>query len=259
MAINIVPKDLLELYLEMGESLNSYKHSYRENFLSFFSPIVSFGNITEARVITVGINPSYREFCEQDGSELPINRRRFIHSEAGRYDRSQLESQFSYFDVKPYKLWFCPVDDLLMAAGASYFSRNGGFVKAAHTDIRSPFPSKPAWGDLAKESPKVLMANLEKEGLFWWYRIMQFAASARLVFLFCKCEQLMRQLESTVLKRYGEGNKIFYESKLSLPGRELALIHTTDYQGVTPGKATVDQRDSMKKAFSSLRELVRDG
>src|SRR5262245_26916409 len=87
------------------------------------SPVLSFGDLAGARVATLGLNPSNREFVDGDGNELDGRARRFhtlkslglaSWSDARPRDLALIAESFrSYFAVNPYDTWFKRLDNLL--------------------------------------------------------------------------------------------------------------------------------------------------
>ncbi len=95
------------------------------------SPVPVFGDPAESIVATVGLNPSNREFVDQDGHELLDGARRFhtlkslqLHSwaHANRKDAEKVtQACRSYFQTNPYDLWFKALDRLIQGTGASFY------------------------------------------------------------------------------------------------------------------------------------------
>ena len=57
---------------------NIEKPEYQNlDIIRWGSPIISFGNINNSKIATLGINPSNREFVDSKGIELTENERRF--------------------------------------------------------------------------------------------------------------------------------------------------------------------------------------
>src|SRR3954451_1613485 len=79
-------------------------------------PVPSFGDLSNSRVATLGLNPSNREFVDELGNELQGSYRRFhtlkslglrSWSDAdARHLRLILESCRAYFSGNPYDKWF---------------------------------------------------------------------------------------------------------------------------------------------------------
>ena len=110
-------------------------------------PILFFGDLdayraSPLRVLTVGLNPSLREFPADE----PF--RRFPLAEgvtAGEPDL-YLDALSAYFSTDPLRDWFNSFEHLLNGLGSSYYS--GHPSTALHTDICSPVATDPTWRKL---------------------------------------------------------------------------------------------------------------
>lgn len=119
------------------------------------SPVPSFGDLSRARVATLGLNPSNREFVDHSGRELEGPARRFhtlsslglgSWAEADvRHLRLILESCGAYFAGNPYDRWFRTLDQVVAAANASYYFAGDG--AACHLDL-IPYATAQKWTDL---------------------------------------------------------------------------------------------------------------
>ena len=118
------------------------------------APIPFFGDPTKAKIATVGINPSNREFTDSSLHELEGPERRF-HSlrslnipdwgEASEYELEAIyESCCRYFFGNPYTAWFNRLDRIILKAGFSYYSDEN---HACHIDL-VPFATFSKWGRL---------------------------------------------------------------------------------------------------------------
>ncbi|HXF50611.1 MAG TPA: hypothetical protein VNM43_02880 [Dehalococcoidia bacterium] len=114
------------------------------------TPVVAFGDPLAAEVATLGINPSVREFMER-GSLLTGKMRRLATLEslgATSLDRlsddevrTVLRECATYFQRRPYRRWFNPLEELLRAgAAASYYDGS-----ACHLDLVQ-WATDPTWG-----------------------------------------------------------------------------------------------------------------
>ncbi len=120
------------------------------------TPVVAFGDPSRAEVATLGINPSASEFL-QSGQLLRGAGRRLATLEsigAERLDRltaaqvgEVLSDCATYFQRRPYKRWFDPLDDLLkVAADVSYYEGS-----ACHLDLVQ-WATQPIWGRISDRS-----------------------------------------------------------------------------------------------------------
>lgn len=130
--------------------------------ISGSTPVISFGDASQARVATLGINPSAREFLDSAGNWLSEARLTTLAdlgisslaeatpAEAGRV----LEGCAAYFDRNPYWTWFRPLDRLLASAvGASY--KDGS---ACHLDLVQ-WATNPVWGKLSADERETLLTE----------------------------------------------------------------------------------------------------
>lgn len=131
-------------------------------------PILFFGDLdayraSPLRVLTVGLNPSLREFPE----DSPFQR--FPLAEgitAGEPDR-YLDALSAYFRTDPYRGWFSSFEPLLNGLDSSYYE--GRPSTALHTDICSPVATDPTWTGLG-EAPR---AALEADGGPLWHTLLE--------------------------------------------------------------------------------------
>ena len=130
-------------------------------------PILFFGDVdayfgSRLRVVTVGLNPSSREFPADD----PL--RRFPLAEG--IDRADLgryvDALSEYFRVDPYAGWFGAWEPLLNGADASYYP--GAASAALHTDICSPVATDPTWSGLGGGDRSALM----DDGVALWHELL---------------------------------------------------------------------------------------
>jgi hypothetical protein len=127
----------------------------RSEVINWGSPIPSFGDLFSARVATVGLNPSNREFVDELGKELEGLSRRFhtlgslgIRAWAdadARHLQLMLTSFRNYFSLNPYDRWFKRLDDIIVGTGTSYYEPTGG---ACHIDL-IPYATSCKWTELS--------------------------------------------------------------------------------------------------------------
>ena len=95
------------------------------------APIPTFGDLSTARVATVGLNPSNREFMDLQGHELSGRYRRFhtlrslglsswSDAHAGHL-RLILDACRQYFRRNPYESWFKPLNQVIAGTHTSYY------------------------------------------------------------------------------------------------------------------------------------------
>lgn len=125
-------------------------------------PVPYFGNLNTAKLATVGLNPSNREFVNAKLDELSGNERRFptLASLGLKSWREASETQLdaidnacsSYFIGNPYD-WFRALDKLIAGSDHSFY---GMFAEACHLDL-CPFATATKWGELSGASRQVLL------------------------------------------------------------------------------------------------------
>jgi hypothetical protein len=126
------------------------------------TPVVSFGNPTNVRVATLGINPSNNEF-ENKGRLMGEGKRRLatlpsigaVSTESMSDDQilKVVDDCFRYFhkDRRPYR-WFRTLDTTLKAGfGVSYYAES-----AVHLDLVQ-WATKYKWGDLPVHTRQILI------------------------------------------------------------------------------------------------------
>ena len=123
------------------------------------APILFFGDLdayrnSPLRVVTVGLNPSLKEFPADD----PFRRFPLDGNDGDREPDRYLNAMSAYFRTDPYASWFGTFKPLLNGAGSSYYA--GKAVSTAlHTDICSPVATDPTWTGLGKTERKTLEAD----------------------------------------------------------------------------------------------------
>lgn len=114
-------------------------------------PVPAFGDPAVARVATLGLNPSNREFVDDSGAELAGDARRF-HTLASlglsAWDDADadhlkliLASCCEYFAANPYDRWFRRLDAVISATGASFYDPSS---PACHLDL-IPYATARKW------------------------------------------------------------------------------------------------------------------
>lgn len=132
-------------------------------------PIHWFGNrpayeASALRVVTVGLNPSDREFRPNDTTAISKD---FRFPDFDDTDKG-LELAFNnYFKRKPYDAWFKgSFGAVLQSFDASFYE--GATNTAIHTDICSPWATIPTWSKL----PEKIRQELEIEGNELWKKLI---------------------------------------------------------------------------------------
>jgi hypothetical protein len=138
-------------------------------------PILFFGNSVRyfsspLRVVTLGLNPSAKEFPD-DKPFLRFGKARRLNSPSQDHDfvNAYLDALNGYFASPPnhpYERWFNSFEPLLQGLRCSYYG--GAANTALHTDICSPFATTPTW---RKVSPDIQF-RLMKSGTPLWHALI---------------------------------------------------------------------------------------
>ncbi len=168
-----------------------------EQAIRWSCPVPFFGRIDTARLATVGINPSNREFVDFAGAQLRDCEQRFPTlgslrlSSWGHADfvdlRSILEACQTYFDRNPYGRWFGPLERLLGATGCSYYSPR---ATACHIDI-VPWATTFKWGSLG---PRVRHGLVERTS----GALIDLIAHSSLTMLVLNGQEVVRRFEALI-------------------------------------------------------------
>lgn len=142
--------ELSELVKQIHNPILSQSH-----VIQWGAPIPSFGDWTSAKIATVGINPSNREFVKPNGIELEGSERRFHTLKSlSLTDWSEASSSHvdlvistckEYFKRNPYDGWFKKLDFLLSGTEYSYYFPS---YSACHLDL-VPYATSCKWGNLS--------------------------------------------------------------------------------------------------------------
>jgi hypothetical protein len=135
-------------------------------------PVPCFGDLTTARVATVGINPSNREFLDEFGVELDGEARRlptlkslgisrWADMESAQL-RELINACLDYFRRNPYDRWFTTLERILLKVRSTYY---GDEPSACHLDL-VPYATTVKWGLLpAEDRRELIRTNTDALGL----------------------------------------------------------------------------------------------
>lgn len=133
------------------------------NVIRWGSPVPAFGDASQSRVATLGLNPSNREFVDSTGRELNGTSRRFHTLQSLGIDRWAeakrrhvdliVDSCRAYFERNPYDTWFKQLDHIISGTSASYYD---GESRACHLDL-IPFATACKWTMLTNAERNVLL------------------------------------------------------------------------------------------------------
>ena len=126
-------------------------------------PVPAFGDLSNARIATLGLNPSNREFVDDSGNELQGSSRRFHTLKSlglkswsdvdARHLHKIMDTCRTYFSGNPYNQWFMRLDHIVAGAGASYY---GMFSGACHLDL-IPYATECKWTALSARQRTLLL------------------------------------------------------------------------------------------------------
>lgn len=125
------------------------------------TPVVSFGDFTTARIATLGINPSSKEFMSGE-KFIQGESKRLADDEHGKANAVDIwfGCQNYFRGANAYWPWFGALEELLKGVGASY--KDGS---ACHLDL-SPWATFPAYGQLTPTQQSNLLKH-DAEFLDW--------------------------------------------------------------------------------------------
>ncbi len=138
----------------MNRSVNpDYLGPDQSGVLAGSTPVVFRGQQPTARVVSVGINPSIREFHARNGVELDGDQRRFetlnslgveSMNDVTEAMKAQFQQRFlDYFSGNPYMEWFAPMERIIQGVtGASFFAGTAYHLDLVHV------ATDPRWGQL---------------------------------------------------------------------------------------------------------------
>ena len=136
-------------------------------------PIIWFGDMNaylgngNRRIVTIGLNPSKREFQDSNLSLSKCVRFPNASYLVNNISLNSLEipdyiaAMNEYFVLKPYTTWFNHYERILNQLDSSYFNKIG-YHHAIHIDACSPVATDPAWGGLCSSQKNRLMSDWDK-------------------------------------------------------------------------------------------------
>lgn len=137
-------------------------------------PVVSFGDMGRARVATLSLNPSDREFLRQDGSWLLGDQKRLesLVSLGAEHPSNLTEEQVTqvvqrceqYFDGPWFGQWFSHLERLLKVTGVGSYLDGS----ACHLDLVQ-WATRPKAGDIPRPDWDAMVEE-DKEFLSWQLR-----------------------------------------------------------------------------------------
>lgn len=142
-------------------------------------PVPFFGRVEDARIASVGLNPSDKEFLDEEGRLLSGPRQRLPTLNSLRLDNwsAASEAQWSdvakacsdYFDGNPYESWFDPLEAIFEIAGRGTLHDGG----ACHIDL-APWATEKTWSNLGSEEAQKALLKCGKQTLLTLLSSTQF-------------------------------------------------------------------------------------
>lgn len=136
---------------------------HKAEVITWGCPIISFGNLSNSKIATLGLNPSNREFVDENGKELKGDKRRFHTLDSlGLKKWSEADENHidliaelcdEYFFRNPYNGWFKRLDYLISGTSMSYYFPSG---EACHLDL-IPYATSCKWTELTLEQRSLLL------------------------------------------------------------------------------------------------------
>jgi hypothetical protein len=133
------------------------------DIINWAAPVISFGNVENSKIATLGINPSNREFVDLNNVELNDNERRFYTLNSlnlknwSSIQDNQLEKIISscndYFVSNPYDGWFKQLDFIISGSSMSYYFPSR---EACHLDL-VPYATHSKWSNLSSNQKAILL------------------------------------------------------------------------------------------------------
>jgi len=183
------------------------------------TPVVSFGYPNDARVITVGINPSSSEFQVAGKSTklLSVDKKRLVDTEVLRIKdpksltRDQairvIEGCYSYFDSVNHYDWF----DHMNSSMNSYFKADYYDGSAAHLDLVQ-WATFPVWGGIESDETKDSLLEADVEFLRYQVNMKKYDA------IYLNGASVFEQLTSNgIINAIETDNIIHYKTKSGAP------------------------------------------
>lgn len=133
------------------------------DIFTWASPVPFFGNIENATIASLGINPSNKEFVDNTDEELTGINRRFhtINSleleswgKANKDDYLLIyKSCIEYFRNNPYDSWFKRLDKVLIESSYSYYFP---YENLCHLDL-VPYATNEKWINISTQEKLALL------------------------------------------------------------------------------------------------------
>jgi len=192
-------------------------------------PVTCFGDLWTARVGTVGLNPSWKEYLSKSRTELVGKNRHFeTLGSLGAYERGELTdaqceraitTMRGYFGPdKPVYSWFAGLSRVVEGFGVSF--RDGS---AAHLDLVQE-PTDPVWSDVFKANRDAGAAMLNADLPFLRWQIEAFALSAVICTSRTVLDAVARITSAEVIETGTFAERRWTIARAELNGRAVAVV-----------------------------------
>ena len=209
MASNEIQERVIERAMEKFPAI--------DELVSGSTPVVSFGNPSLAKIITIGINPSSSEFQVSGKSKnlLPSGKKRLVDLEAlgiknpKSLNREQairvIQGCYEYFDTSshnPYMTWFNHLNENINKHfGLDYLDGS-----AAHLDLVQ-WATDPVWGGIKSKVTKNELLKSDSE--FLRYQV----GAKKYDIVFMNGRKVRDQLEGTGIVEVTQTKSTSYQTK----------------------------------------------
>jgi hypothetical protein len=195
---------LYQLLSELNREAGRVKHDYKDLFNPDLHvvPIPFFGDVLNAKVITVGLNPSDGEFRDKrwpQTNEVDEIYERLVH-------------YFNNTQIQRHK-WFVVWEKALAEIGLSY--ANG---TAAHVDL-CPWPTRP----MSELPDQNRFASLVNQSMSWFWRCLEIPKSIQLILMAGAVTKKDYLNESLIKARSIDGHMLI--GKASRSGKAFVNYH----------------------------------
>lgn len=215
-----------KIYSKALHRLETYDKT-ESNILEWASPILFFGKLKTAKIATVGLNPSNKEFLDNHSTELNLEQRRFhtldslnlgSWKEAGTHEiRMLIKSCEEYFNNNPYNTWFKRLDYIVSGSSKSYYFPS---QEVCHLDL-IPFATKRKWGELSNFDKNILL-NRDIDIL------KDLLAESEVTYLILNGRSVVKYFE----KAFGIHLDSYHNKSLDLIRNNSAIVKGICYEGM---------------------------
>jgi hypothetical protein len=209
-------KRIIELLKKVQSYYDFFKND--EFIVKDSYPILFFGNYeryfsSKLKIITVGINPSRREFYE--GRKRKIKRFPNINSLESSDYLEVLKNYFNEESRDPYWGWFINFEKVLNGIKSSYYNNKEYPYTSLHTDLFTPLATNPTWSKLHEENKNKLM----KQGITLWHELVKILQPSIIICSFA--EGYLYKIKFEVIEEWAK----FYTIKKTKDGQDRKKLY----------------------------------